>query len=408
MTAVEHALPQDELMAYLDGELSPARALAVHDHLEHCVTCQTLAAELRQVSRDVALWQVQDPPLSLRPPTVPSTTGSPRWHFAWPRFAGSWQFAVAAAMVVLTVVWFTQPQYSRSRVRGGLSVAAGADVVAQPPTFHGLSGRAATAQAATVTEKGGVIGGVVGGRLEAEAAEALGGTKIIRTVRIMITVKDFEAVRPAVDRILRDVSGFVGEVQTLDAQDAARSLHATLRVPAARLDEVVRGLRALGRVTDETQSGDDVTERVVDIEARLANSRNTEKRLGEVLRNRTGKVSDVLEVEREIDRVRQEIERLDAERTNLERRVAYATVTLDVTAARQATLDLEPVPLGTRARNAAVDGVRTAFESASGAFLWMLRAGPPLLLWLAILWWPVRRLRKEIRRSKRSGDLLAS
>lgn len=388
MTAVEHALPHDELMAYLDGELSPARALAVHEHLEHCVTCQTLAAQLRQVSRDVALWQVEDPPASLGTPVV-APTPNPRWHFAWLRFAGSWQFAGAAVMVsMVAVIWLAVGPDTARRSRGAVGVAAGADVVAQPPPFRtGLSADAAAAiggRPVNIPERG-----FVRGRVE---AEALGGTKIIRTVRIRITVKDFDAVRPAVDRILRDVSGFVGDVQTLDAQDAARSLHATLRVPVARLEEVVRGLRALGRVTDETQSGDDVTERVVDIEARLANARNTEKRLGEVLRNRTGKVSDVLEVEREINRVREEIERLDAERTNLERRVTYATVTLDVTAARQATLDLEPVPLGTRARNAAVDGVRTAFESASGAFLWMLRAGPPLLLWLAILWWPVRRL----------------
>jgi len=392
MTAVEHAVPQDELMAYLDGELSPARALAVHDHLEHCVTCQALAAELQQVSRDLGLWQVEDPPASLAAPVV-APTPNPRSHFAWLRFAGSWQFAGAAVMVaVVAVIWLAERPDTARRSRGALSVAAGADVVAEAPSVQlGLSADAAGSSGKAVTMP------YARAVQDPVRAEAIGGTKIIRTVRIRITVTDFDAVRPAVDRILRDVSGFVGEVQTLDAQDAARSLHATLRVPAARLEEVVRGLRALGRVTDETQSGDDVTERVVDIEARLANARNTEKRLGEVLRNRTGKVSDVLEVEREIDRVRGEIERLDAERTNLERRVTYATVTLDVTAARQATLSLEPVPLGTRARNAAVDGVRTAFESASGALLWMLRAGPPLLLWLAILWWPVRWLRRMSR-----------
>ncbi len=237
-----------------------------------------------------------------------------------------------------------------------------------------------------------------------------GGTKIIRTVTITITTTDFDAVRAAIDRTLRDVSGFVGEIRSSSAQNAARSLHATLRVPAARLDDAVRSLRTLGSVTGEVQSGDDVTERVVDIEARLANGRNTEKRLGEVLRNRTGDVSDVLAVEREIARVREEIERLDGERTNLERRVAYATVTLEVTESRQATLDTGPVPLSTRLRNAAVDGLRTAFESASAALLWTLRAGPPLLLWLAILWWPVRWLLRvvEIRRLKRSGDLLTS
>ena len=284
-------------------------------------------------------------------------------------------------VVVLTVVWFAaQPRDARSPVRGGLSVVAGAPVRAQPPPVQ--LAEAGEPRAAR-------------GRVETEAVR---GPKIIRTVSIRITAIDFDAVRPAVDRILRDVSGFVGEIRTSDAQEAARSLHATLRVPAGRLEEAVGGLRALGRVTDETQSGDDVTERVVDVEARLANGRNTEKRLGEVLRNRTGKVSDVLEVEREIARVREEIERLDAERTNLERRVTYATITLDVTTARQATLDTGPVPLSTRVRNAAVDGVRTAFESASAAFLWTLRTGPPLLLWLAILWWPVRKLARVTRR----------
>jgi hypothetical protein len=78
-------------------------------------------------------------------------------------------------------------------------------------------------------------------------------------------------------------------------------------------------------------------------------------------------------------------------------------VTLTVTEARQATLEIGPVPLWARARNAAVDGLRTALDSASAALLLALRAAPRLLLWLAILWWPLRRLGQEIRRLKRSG-----
>jgi hypothetical protein len=393
MTSREHPLPHDELMAYLDGELAPDRALAVHDHLAHCVSCQTLAAELRQVSRDVARWQVQDPPVSLRAPIAPSTSGNPRWHFAWARFAGTWQFAGAAVMVVvLTSVWFaSRPQYARAPPRGGWSVASGAPATPQRspiPTTLGLSAEMADQPRAHVQLPEAGEPRAAQGRVEAEFVA--GVKRIIRTVSITITARDFDAVRPAVDRILRDVSGFPGEMRMSGAPNAARSLHATLRVPAARLEEAVLSLRTLGVVTGETQSGDDVTERVVDLEARLANGRNTEKRLGEVLKNRTGDVSDVLAVEREIARVREQIERLDAERTNLERRVTYATVTLDVTEARQATLDTGPVPLSTRTRNAAVDGVRAAFESASAAFLWTLRTGPPLLLWLAILWWPAR------------------
>jgi hypothetical protein len=213
--------------------------------------------------------------------------------------------------------------------------------------------------------------------------------KIIRTVSMNIVANNFETVRETIDGLLRSVGGFVGGIQASDVSNG-RSLRATLRVPAARLDETVRSLRSLGHVADESQSGEDVTEQVRDIEARLKNSRNTEQRLADVLRNRTGRVADILEVEREIARVREEIERMDAQRLNLERRVEYSTVTVQVTERRQATLDLGPMPIRTQLGNAFVDGVKAAYETALSALMWLLRVAPVLLLWTALLWWPAR------------------
>lgn len=133
------------------------------------------------------------------------------------------------------------------------------------------------------------------------------------------------------------------------------------------------------------------------------NGRNTERRLSEVLKNRTGNVRDVLEVEREIARVREEIERLDAQRSNLERRVAYATVTLQVTEQRQATLEIGPLPVRSRLRNALVDGVRQAYESAVEALLLALRVAPVLVVWIALLWWPARAFFK-MRRPREAAN----
>ena len=147
----------------------------------------------------------------------------------------------------------------------------------------------------------------------------------------------------------------------------------------------------------ESQGADDVTERMVDLSARLANARNTEKRLTAVLEQRTGKVADVLEVEREIARVREEIERMDAERTTLDLRVTYATITLVILEPRKAALDLGPITVSDRLRNAAIDGVRQAWESALRALLFAMRTMPTLLVWVAIAAWPalivIRRLR---------------
>lgn len=108
---------------------------------------------------------------------------------------------------------------------------------------------------------------------------------------------------------------------------------------------------------------------------------------------RTGRLSDVLEVERELTRVRLDIERLDAEKTNLGRRVSYATIDLTISEERKAGLD-GPVSLATRLRVAAYDGLEAAFDSIASAVLLVLRAGPALVVWGTVaagLWFLLRR-----------------
>ena len=122
-----------------------------------------------------------------------------------------------------------------------------------------------------------------------------------------------------------------------------------------------------------------------------------EKRLNDILANRTGNVQSVLEVEREIARVRSEIESLDAQRVKLDDRVAYATVSLRVTEERRATLDSGPFPLSGRLRNALVDGLRDALDSVIQASLWTLRAGPVLILWGAVVWLVARVFMRRFR-----------
>ena len=72
----------------------------------------------------------------------------------------------------------------------------------------------------------------------------------------------------------------------------------------AQLEAALAELKKLGRVEDEAQGGEEVTQQYVDLQARLANGKHTEQRLSEILRTRTGKLQDVLKDELEIDRVR--------------------------------------------------------------------------------------------------------
>jgi len=143
-----------------------------------------------------------------------------------------------------------------------------------------------------------------------------------------------------------------------------------------------------------------MADQIVDLDARVASARATEHRLIEVLRDRTGRLSDVLEVERELTRVRLDIERLVAEKTNVGRRVSYATIDITISEERKASLD-GPLSLATRLRIAAADGVEAAFDSVAATVLFALRAGPSLVFWggLFTLAWLLfgRRIHSAIR-----------
>ena len=219
---------------------------------------------------------------------------------------------------------------------------------------------------------------------------------MIRTARLQIVAKDFTRVRSDVESIVSEAAGFIDHMTVTGDTSSARVLRGTLRVPADRMAAVLGQLRAMGQVVEDTQGSQDVTEQIVDLDARIASGRATEARLVQLIRDRTGKLSDVLEVERELTRIRLDIERLMAEKTNLDRRVSYTTIDVTITEERKASLD-GPLSLITRIRVAAADGVEAALETLTWVVLFILRAGPTLVLLdlaMTIAWMFGRRILK--------------
>jgi hypothetical protein len=162
----------------------------------------------------------------------------------------------------------------------------------------------------------------------------------------------------------------------------------------------VADLKTLGRVENESQSGEEVTQQHTDLVARLKNSRETEQRFRTILRQRTGNVVEVLQVEEGIARVRGEIERMEAEQKALEHRVDFASVELQLTEEYKALLNPPAASVSTRVHNAFVSGYRNTSETALGIVLFFAEYGLALLIWLVILGLPVifvwRRYRKTL------------
>src|SRR5215472_11993979 len=65
MSTNGHPIEQEELMAYLDGELLPDQATEALSHLELCPECQTLAADFRGLSQELMAWEIESPEVGI-------------------------------------------------------------------------------------------------------------------------------------------------------------------------------------------------------------------------------------------------------------------------------------------------------------------------------------------------------
>ena len=113
-----------------------------------------------------------------------------------------------------------------------------------------------------------------------------------------------------------------GQVDRVEASEDRRA-HYVLRVPPDRLDALMDSVAALGDVDTRSVSVEDVTDQMVDVEARLATLRASRDRLRQLM-ERSTTVSDVIAVERELARVQGELESLQARLDLLQKQVALS------------------------------------------------------------------------------------
>jgi len=224
------------------------------------------------------------------------------------------------------------------------------------------------------------------------------GPMVARTAELKLVVVKIDEAREGMDRILKQHKGYVAQLSASAEGGSVPMVVASLRVPADQLELCIFELKKLGRVTQELQAGEEVTQQHSDLVARLKNSRNTETRLGEVLQQRGGKISDILEVEKESARVRGEIEQMEAEQQTLEHRVEFATIDLKLAEEYKAQLNSPAPSVATQVRNASVNGFRNAFESVLTLVLFLAESGPAVLLWIVLLFLPARMLWRRYRR----------
>jgi hypothetical protein len=194
---------------------------------------------------------------------------------------------------------------------------------------------------------------------------AIEGRKIVYTGMLSLTVKSYDQARAEVDRLLKTSGGFVTRGESQGSGDH-RYATLTLRVPTSHFATLSSQLKKLGEVESETIAADDVTEQHVDLSARLSNARTLEARLLELVAGKTDSVADLLVVEAELGRVREQVERLDAQLRNMNDQVSMATLTLSI---YTATGEVAARGLGDRMSGALTKSYRALADSGAALMI---------------------------------------
>ena len=210
-------------------------------------------------------------------------------------------FTVPAAALMFTGCAATDiPRAEEARCADG----------AAPAPSYSARRRAPNAKMAMARES--APGAAVGNSSNFAAVE---GRQVAFSATLRISTPDVpQAVRNA-NAVARKFGGYAASLN-----DRA----CTLKIPVKNAEAALEELEKLGTVNSREISSQDVTDTAFDLDMRIANLEKLHKRLTELVA-KTGNIKDILAVEKELSRVTGELEKLKAERQNLQRRVDFVT-----------------------------------------------------------------------------------
>jgi len=149
-----------------------------------------------------------------------------------------------------------------------------------------------------------------------DAAKSDPARFIVRSAYLRIERRDPEAGVKAATELAKRLGGWVQRTENKAA---------TIMVPAEKLDTALEELARLGKVAKKDVRGEDVTEEYLDLRIRLDNLEKARLRYLDLL-NKAQNVGETLAVEKELERITIDIERLKGRLSYLERVVRYSTI----------------------------------------------------------------------------------
>jgi len=220
--------------------------------------------------------------------------------------------------------------------------------------------------------------------------------KIIKNGSLSLIVKSAEETAYDVQAIGEDLDGFVQSSQIYEVSVGTKAARVRIRVPSGKFEDAMLRIKDLAvKVENENESTSDVTERFVDLEARLKSGKAEEEQYLKIM-DRADTVEDVLNVASRLSAVRSRIEVIEGQLKYLESQVDMSVI--DVTLTAEAEIEVfgiqwRPLYIVKKAFRSMLEGL-TGYVDAVIGFVFVL---PIMALWgvsifaLVIIGWRILR-----------------
>lgn len=275
------------------------------------------------------------------------------------------------------------------RMRGRESVA-GVALIALTLTV-GCQGGPQNSAPSSVTAREFAKPEAYGKAMSAEAPAAPGASesaaktpalprKIVYKAEVELISAKLDETARQIEAKVKELGGYVSGRNVSGTSGESRSGSWTVRIPAEKFDAFLAALPGVGELQSSNTTSEDVSEEFYDAAARLKNKRAEEERLVQLLRTSTGRLTDILTVEKEISRVREEVERIEGRIRFLSQQSDLSTVTINVHEVRGYVPPKRP-GFGTEVARSFVGSLDTLGAFVKGLTLALVA----LLPWLVVL-----------------------
>lgn len=223
--------------------------------------------------------------------------------------------------------------------------------------------------------------------------------KIIYSARLSLEVENYQEASDEFVKVMKKYEDqcYIHSSSARVVQDKYMETNYTIKINPEVFDDFINDVKKIGKVTSESRKGEDITEKYIDLVSRLENKENTKKRMEKLLDRKNNNLKDLLSVEREIERISQDIEVLKGKIKYYDNLVSMATLNLEID---------EKIPRSHRKwkfNRTFKDSIMDSIEAGWAVILFFITISIPTVIIIAVLWFIIWIIVKLIIRAVKKG-----